>query len=921
MLAQSYRLRVLSAVVAAAISVVLLLVGVMARSQAASSAVSVEWSSVAQDRNGTETEPVVISTEPWIESVPGRVIVKVRPGIDLSGEQARSSGKESPLAGLLHDLGVSAAQPIFAAAQTAQTRERGTTAGLERIYRLDYDGAIPLGHAVALLAADPNVEYAEPDYVARAARIPNDAEYNQQWALGKISAPAAWDVSTGSSDVVIAVIDSGLDLSHLEFSGRLWVNPDEQSGTGVDNDLNGYIDDINGWNVIENSTNLADDNGHGTQVAGVIGATSDNAVGVAGMCWACKLMIVKASQATGIANYSDIAAGITYAASNGAQVINLSLGGYADSAMLRDAIREASTTAVVVAGAGNDDTSNPFYPAAYPEVMAVAATDQNDQKAVFSDYGAWVDLTAPGTSIRTTQVGGYATATGTSFSAPFVAGLAGLIRSAHPTWSPELVKWQILNTATDIESLNPTLVKQLGYGRIDAGSALATAPQARAALESYAIDGQANGRPAPGQTFQLVLTLRNLWMPAQNLQATLTSSDPYVTISDAAGAFGSIDSGKVGSNSADPFGVTVANNAPYNHPLALTLSLSGDGYSFSLPFTLSVRSGVETLGNTQYLEDTLWTSDKTYILNGTIIVGTGVTLTIQPGTLIKGNSGKFIRVDGGLIARGTAAQPILFTTNSISNATWSGIRFTENALDASYDISGTYTAGSVLQYVDLSYADIAASLSTRSPYIADSTFRNNGTSIQIGNNNNGGSPHIERNAFSGGTMAMNGTIYLNGGQPVVKQNSFTGVSSGVTGSGSPIITGNTFRNGTGTAISVSGSPQILSNVIQNNSGTAINISCCASGAPVIHDNVIVGNGGGIDASGLQSVDIEHNLIVDNVGMCAMHGGGALSLDVQSSGSSQNSPALVYNVQIETSILQIWGESHWYRCCKSAALDW
>lgn len=869
------RYRLLSAILMIGIPIVLLLVGMMASSQAASGAKIVEASSIDHLADRTEQEPIATSTEPWIESVPGRIIVKVKPGFNLPNEQSRGANSASSLAGLMRDLGVSAIQSVFVSAQTGQTRGRGTTVGLDRIYRLDYDGSIPLEHAVALLGADPNVEYAEPDYVARAARVPNDAEYSQQWALAKINAPAAWDVSTGSSAVVIAVIDSGLDLDHPEFAGRLWVNPSEQAGTGVDNDLNGYIDDINGWNVFANNTALDDDNGHGTQVAGVIGAASDNSVGVAGMCWTCQLMIVKASQATGIANYSDIAAGVAYAASNGAHVINLSLGGYADSAMLRDAIREAATTAVIVAGAGNDDTSNPFYPAAYPEVMAVAATDQNDHKAVFSDYGAWVDVTAPGTSIRTTQVGGYATANGTSLSAPFVAGLAGLIRSAHPNWSPELVKWQILNTAAGIENLNPTFVKQLGYGRIDAGSALATVPQARAAVESYSIDGQPNGRPAPGQTFQLMLTLRNLWMPAQNLQATLTSTDPYVTISDAVSAFGSIDSGKLGSNSAEPFGITIAINTPYNHPLALTLLLTGDnGYTHSLPFTLPVRSAVETLGNTMYVEDTLWTSDKTYILNGTIIVGTGVSLTIQPGTLIKGNPGKFIRVDGTLIAQGTAEQPILFTTNSADKTAWAGIRFADSAVDATYDSGGHYQSGSVIQHAELSYSESGIRLSSRAPYIADSMFQNNVEVIRVGTNGNGGSPRIERNHFgivrdpiAPGAEAA---IVLDGGQPLIQDNSF--VETGASG------------------VAGRGSPKILNNVFQGNTNAAINLDCCGNNGntPVIHGNTIINNGGGISASGLQVVDIEGNLIAGNTGL-------GLALDVQNSNSAGYTwPSLAYN---------------------------
>jgi len=438
-----------------------------------------------------------------------------------------------------------------------------------------------------------------------------------------------------------------------------------------------------------------------------------------------------------------------------------------------------------------------------------------------------------------------------------------------------------------------------------------------------AIDGQANARPAPGQTIQLVLNVRNLWLPGQSLQGTLSSSDAYVSITDNAGAFGDIAPGQVGSNSGDPFGVTVAGSAPYNHALQFTLNLSGaGGYSLVVPFSIRVRSAIETLGNTIYTQNTTWTSDKTYVLAGTVIVNQGVALTIQPGTVVKGNPGKFIRVDGTLIARGTAGQPIVFTTNSITNATWSGLRLADTAVDASYDANGNYVAGSVLQHVEVSYADVAANLSTRSPYIADSAFKNNGTSIQIGNNNNGGAPHIERNTFSGGGNYMmpgmgGSAISLNGGQPLIEQNSFTGFSTGVSNSSSmagsgPSILNNTFRDG-GAPINVSGSATIIGNVMQENSGIAINIPCCGSSAPVIRDNVIVGNGGGINAAGLQLVDIEHNLIANNgASSCAMPpcGGAntaAVTLDVQSDGSSQHSPALAYN-PTRNEYLAAWADS-------------
>lgn len=858
-------------------------------------------------------EPIVASTQPYVEYLPNNALIKLKPGVALAAGDVSSSGavvatNAESLNGLLGALGVTSAAPVFGTADTVMAAQAGMEAstGLERIYRVQWTSSIPVEHAVAALAADAAVEYAEPDYIARPARTPNDAEYASQWALPKINAPAAWDVSTGDAGVVIAIIDSGVDTAHPDFAGRLWVNDDPPNG--VDDDLNGKVDDTNGWNVLAGNATLTDPSGHGSQVGGVAGAATDNGVGVAGMCWGCKLMFVNAMQANNAANYSDIAAAVQYAASNGAHVINLSLGGYADSAVLRDAIREAATTSVIVAGAGNDDSSSPFYPAAYPEVLAVAATDADDKKALFSNYGPWVDVSAPGKDIRTTTLGGYATDSGTSLSTAFVSGLAGLIKSRNPTWTAEQVKWQILNTAADIDALNPTRAGQLGSGRINAGSALATTPQARARVESYTIDGQANARPAPGQAIQLVLNVRNLWLPGQSLQGTLASSDPYGSITDNAGAFGDIAPGQLGSNSGDPFVVTVAGSAPYNHALQFTLNLSGaGGYSLAVPFSIQVRSAVETLGNTIYTQNTTWTSDKTYVLAGTVIVNQGIALTIQPGTVVKGNPGKFIRVDGTLIARGTAEQPIVFTTNSITNATWSGLRFADTAVDATYDANGNYVGGSVLQYVEVSYADVAANLSTRSPYIADSTFKNNGTSIQIGNNNNGGAPHIERNSFSGG-----GGVSLNGGQPLIAESSFSGLSYGLSGSGSPTIQDNTFHNNSGTAISVSGSPVIVGNVIQKNMGTMGTVAV-GSGSPILRDNVIVGNNAGIYGYSLQLVDVEHNLIANNggagSGMCPPDcgGGAAVSLDIQSGGAGQHSPALAYN-STRNEYLATWVDS-------------
>ena len=300
---------------------------------------------------------------------------------------------QSSLNAALTTIGAHGSEPIFS---------DSSSANLRRIHRVQIDPNQDVMAAVKILEADPNVEYAEPNYLARAAFVPNDPLYASQWALDKIDAPSAWDVVTGTPSIVIALIDSGVDTTHPDLAGKLWVNPGEMSGNGIDDDNNGYIDDVNGWNFVANSNDVSDDSGHGTQVAGVADAATNNGVGIAGMCWRCRVMPVKVMQASGVANYSDIAAGVIYAANKGAQVINLSLGGYADSATLHAAIDAASSTAVIVGGAGNDNVSTPFYPAAYSNALAVAATTISDIKASFSNYGAWVDVAAPGVAITTT---------------------------------------------------------------------------------------------------------------------------------------------------------------------------------------------------------------------------------------------------------------------------------------------------------------------------------------------------------------------------------------------------------------------------------------------------------------------------------------------------------------------------------------
>jgi subtilisin family serine protease len=481
----------------------------------------------------------VVSTDAKLAYAPGRVVVAFQPGTNPPvGLLSRSAVEATTLGRSLSAQGVARVERLFAEASAP------LESTLSQIYMLGLDPGADVLQAVKALSADPAIAWAEPDYLAYpAATTTDDPFFPDQWGLDQIDAPEAWDTTTGSGTVSIAIIDSGIDTTHPDLSGRLWVNPGEIAGNSLDDDNNGQVDDVNGWDFANSDNDPSDDNGHGTQVAGIVGAATDNGAGIAGVCWNCKLMNVKVMQAGGVANYSDIGAGVLYAAQKGARVINISLGGYSNSSALQTAIQSAVNTygAVVVAGAGNDNLETPFYPAAYDEVLAVVGTDSIDAKVGLSNFGTWVDIAAPSEAISTTFQGGdYGSVDGTSYAAPFVAGVAGLLRSQHSDWSADTVRAHLIQTADDIEAQNPGFEGKLGSGRVNADTAVNTAAQPLLDYESHTVDDIVDGRPEPGTMVDLVVTLTNDWADTNNVQATLTSSDPHVTIDSSSAAFGDI---------------------------------------------------------------------------------------------------------------------------------------------------------------------------------------------------------------------------------------------------------------------------------------------------------------------------------------------------------------------------------------------
>ena len=301
------------------------------------------------------------------------------------------------------------------------------------------------------LTATGLFDYVEPDYYAQQGQsTPNDSYYNSQWHLPKIGSAAAWTRTTGSASVVIAVVDSGVYSAHPDLASKV----------------------VAGWNFVKNNADTSDVTGHGTEVAGVVAAATNNGIGVAGVSWASVVMPLVTVDATSFSAYSNIAAAIQYAVDHNVRVINVSIGGTASSNTLQAAVNYAwNRGALVFAAAMNSAVTTPNYPGACDHAVAVSATDENDHLAVFSNYGPWLTLSAPGADILTTMNGGgYGYVNGTSFASPIAAGVAALVLAANPALSNQQVL-DILKQSADHPG-EPGFDSNFGWGRVNAGKAI-----------------------------------------------------------------------------------------------------------------------------------------------------------------------------------------------------------------------------------------------------------------------------------------------------------------------------------------------------------------------------------------------------------------------------------------------------------------
>ncbi len=427
---------------------------------------------------------------------------------------------------------------------------------------------LAVSDAVRRYRLDSAVAFAEPNYLRYATALPTDLRFGDLWGLNNtgqphpvsdvdgdatatpqsgtadadIDAPEAWEIQQGGGPP-IAVIDSGLDFSHPDLSGQLWTNPGETPGDVLDNDGNGYADDVNGWDFVNNDNDPTDDYGHGTHVAGTIAAALDNSTGVVGVCPGCKIMVLKAVDNTGVISTANEIAALAYAKANGATIANMSFGGPFWSMAEREAIRTSGLLGVVAAGNdsldndmalssdldgdGSSDIASPSYPAAYtlPNILSVGASNDHDENAysteclalaaskplcAFTNWGHdSVDVSAPGADITSTvplPLGSWKTEDGTSMAAPHAAGIAALVLAQQPTFTvaqlknavmhsvdkPALLKTMYFNTAPGLTG--PAGRTRTGSftrtsGRVNAVTALTASPTNATPLTDGNVDG------------------------------------------------------------------------------------------------------------------------------------------------------------------------------------------------------------------------------------------------------------------------------------------------------------------------------------------------------------------------------------------------------------------------------------------------
>ena len=580
---------------------------------------------VAGDALWAAKRPSIVPQDKY---APGMLIVQLKPELrgtfqPIAKGDIRNTLGVSSIDGLCARYGVARIEPLFYDPRISKN-EKAVKHGLDMMFVLRLPLATDIDAALRDFTADGAVASAMPNVSKKHCATPNDPLLGNQWHLTKVQAALAWDISQGDSTVVLSIVDSGCDWTHQDLNGNMWVNPAEDingngqfdnypvgSGgdlDGIDNDNNGLVDDVIGYDFNDWDPDpypIGDPSDHGTHCNGIAGAVTNNALGVAGLGWNCRRLGFRCCTDDGYIDTYAAFNAIYYSVDARASVISMSWGGYGYWVLERRVLEYAHDHGVVlVAAAGNDDIMDAHYPSGFPKVMAVAATNQSDQKSgasgANSNYGTWIDVCSPGDAIWSTiPNNGYEAWYGTSMATPLVAGLVGLIRSQNPGWTNTTIETHIQKTCANINAQNPAYVGLLGAGRIDAYNAMNTPARPELVCQDYTVSdpakGNGNGKVDAGETVQLTVYVKNAWGDAYNVQGTLFSGDPFVTVDAANSYYGSLEHAILGGHTRGnntPYQITVSAEAP-NHVARMHLHLTANGYDTTVTFNMPIgRSGV-----------------------------------------------------------------------------------------------------------------------------------------------------------------------------------------------------------------------------------------------------------------------------------------------------------------------------------------
>ncbi|MBI5366214.1 MAG: S8 family serine peptidase [Planctomycetes bacterium] len=534
----------------------------------------------------------------------------------------------------------------------------GADSGVAGWVHVQLPAALPVKQALVLLSEDPAIEYAEPNYLQYTLRTPNDPRFGELWGLhntgqtggapdADVDAPEGWETATGS-DVIVADVDTGVDYAHPDLAANMWTNTAELNGAaGVDDDGNGLVDDLHGYDYANNDGNPMDDNNHGSHTSGTIAGVGNNGIGVCGVAWRARIMALKFMTGSGSGSTSAAVQCVNYARAKGARVMSNSWGGGGFSQALKDAVDAANAAGILfVCAAGNSTNDNdtaPFYPAnlSSANVITVAATGSGDGIASFSNFGATtVHLGAPGVGILSTVPNnGYSSFSGTSMACPHVAGAAAVLISANPAITLAELKSALLSTTDPVPALagkcttggRLNLSRALGAVRTP-GTHLVYASHAVVDNGSAGTSGNGDGVANPGETVRVRVTVTNRGTVAATSGAgTLVSGDARATVTAAADTFGNVASGASVAG-AGGFLVALSAALPSNTAVPLTLTTRATNQADELnPFTLPVVTSSTIAGRV------------TNVVTGAALPGATVAFTgARTGSVLTDASGNYL---------------------------------------------------------------------------------------------------------------------------------------------------------------------------------------------------------------------------------------------------------------------------------------